>query len=569
MTNDLNRPPLALSGPNWGSYSELRKLSQELPQISEKGNTHINIMLAGNCNMDFLIPAINLNLFSEGITPKFLSATYDNWITETFSNDHKIDYWIIWLSSIGCTKGFTQQLDLDINNIDSACQRIVDNGSRVIVVLPEPNKFEADPFSEDISIRNDQIHDLQERLSETVTFLSTDHLVRSMGLSRWEAPRYWEQAKLPCHPDAISWVGTELAITISRLFRPKIKAIVVDLDDTLWGGLVGEVGPKGILTDPLGSGRPFLELQRYLKEASRRGIPLSVVSKNDPDEAAKPFVENEEMVLQLTDFVFFEASWNPKFESILKIQQALNIGIESICFIDDSIQERNEARGLLPGLVVPEIPKSPSERVRYLMDLRLFTNPQVSAEDQGRMEFYKREQIPNGEDLERYLSNLEMTSTSINVSEENFDRVFSLLHKTNQFNTSLWRPSINELRDFISNKSNYAFCFKLSDRLGDAGITSVLLAEIESGVIRIRSWVVSCRVFNRGFEWAVFNHLTSWAASKNVENILFDYVVGPRNTIINSVFESIGIPKTLVFPYTASVPLKDLRIPQNMITMIS
>jgi hypothetical protein len=96
MTNDLNRPLLTPSGPNWGSYSEIRKLSQELPQISETENTHVNIMLAGNCNMDFLIPAMNLNLFSEGITPKFSSATYNNWITETFSNDHKVDYWIIY-----------------------------------------------------------------------------------------------------------------------------------------------------------------------------------------------------------------------------------------------------------------------------------------------------------------------------------------------------------------------------------------------------------------------------------------------------------------------------------------
>lgn len=567
MANDSTLPPIAQNGPNWGSYSEIRKLSQELRQISEEENTQINIMLAGNCNMDFLIPAINVNLSLEGITPKFFCATYDNWIIETFSNDHKIDYWIIWLSSIGCTKGFTQQLDLDINNIDSACQRIVNNGSKVIVVLPEPNKFESDPFSEDISIRSDQTHGLQERLSKTVTFLSTDHLVRSMGFSKWEAPRYWEQAKLPCHPDAISWVGTELAITISRLFRPKIRAIVVDLDDTLWGGLIGEVGSRGILTDPLGSGRPFLELQRYLKEVSRRGIPLTVVSKNDPNQAAKPFVENDDMVLQMSDFVLFEASWNPKFESILKIQRALNIGIESICFLDDSIQERNEARGLLPGLVVPEIPKSPGERVKYLMDLRLFVNPKVSAEDKGRTDFYKRQQIPTGEDLERYLINLEMISTAMRIGEENFDRAFSLLHKTNQFNTSLWRPSVSELQDFIGNKSNYAFCFKLSDRLGEAGITSVLLAEIESGAVRVRCWVVSCRVFNRGFEWAILNHLIKWATINKAKSVHFDYSVGPRNSIVNSVFDSIGVSIAAGFPYTAPVLLQELRIPENTIRM--
>ena len=554
---------------NWGTYSELRVLSQKMQQYDMNDKTQLRITLAGNCNMDFLIPAMTVNLLSEGIQPIFSTSAYNNWIPETFGNDLKVDIWIIWLSVIGSSRGFTRQIEIDLEEVVSACERIAKNGSKVVLIPPEPGNFEFEPFSEDYKVRTSLVNRLQERLSEIVTFLSIEHLISQMGSVRWHAPRYWEQAKIPCHPDAVSRVGTEIAVTISRLIRPRVKAVVVDLDDTLWGGLLGEVGPEGINTDPTGSGRPYLELQMYLKHLTARGIALSVVSKNDPDQAMRPFKENPEMVLRMEDFVHFEASWNPKYESILKIQNSLKIGIDSICFIDDSIQERNEARGLLPGLIVPEIPNTPSERVNYLLETRLFTNPKISFEDQIRSEFYRREKFPSGGNLEQYLIDLDMSITPFKIGKTNFDRVFSLLHKTNQFNTSLWRPNINELQDLVENKSNYSFCFKLSDRLGDAGITSVLLAERNSDEIRIRSWVVSCRVFSRGFEWAILSHLASWARNKGVQYIATDYQAGPRNGMIKGILESIGIPLLPNMPHAEPVPIADLIIPHHVIKISS
>lgn len=553
--------------PNWGTYLDLKILSQQASLDHKAEGPSLQIMLAGNCNMDFFIPALTVNLSSENLDGTFFTTSYNNWIAETFVQNSKIDIWVIWLSAMGCTNGFTQQLDIDSEEVIAACERISRLGPKVIFIQPEPSIFELEPFSEASKNRTEINKRLTERLSDFVTLLSVEHLFNQVGSSNWFAPRYWEQAKIPCHPNAISQIGTEVAITISRLFKPRIKAIVVDLDDTLWGGLVGEVGPEGISTDPSGLGRPYLELQQYLKQLSKRGIALSVVSKNDPDQAKRPFFENPEMVLKFDDFVHFEASWNPKFESILKIQTSLNIGIDSICFIDDSVQERNEAAGLLPGLVVPDLPAKPGDRVEYLLKTRLFTNPKVSAEDASRSDFYKREKIPTGDNLEKYLTELNMIASAIKINTTNFDRVFSLLHKTNQFNTSLWRPSISELQNVIDEESNYSYCFKLSDRLGDAGITSVLIAERVSNELRVRGWVVSCRVFNRGFEWAIFGHLSSWAMMNGIQFISIEHLDGPRNAMVRQILDLIQTPLLPNMFHTKPVPVSAVNIPRHLIKM--
>lgn len=553
--------------PNWSSYLDLKIQSHQTSWEHTVDAAKIKIKLAGNCNLDFLIPALTVNLSNEKLRGIFLTTSYNNWIAETFVENSQTDVWVIWLSAMGCTSGFTQEFDLDHEEVIAACERISRRGSKIILIQPEPSIFELEPFSEFSKNRSGALTRLSEQLSDFVTLLSVEHLFNEMGAWNWFAPRYWEQAKIPCHPNAVSQVGTEVAVAISRLFKPRIKAIVVDLDDTLWGGLVGEVGPEGISTDPSGLGRPYLELQQYLKQLSTRGIALSVVSKNDLDQAKRPFFENPEMVLKFDDFVHFEASWNPKFESILKIQNSLNIGIDSICFLDDSVQERHEAAELLPGLVVPDLPVKPGDRVRFLMKSRLFTNPKVSVEDLNRTEFYKRENVPDGDNLEKYLSELKMTSSAIQITESNFDRVLSLLHKTNQFNTSLWRPSISELQSIIDDESNYTFCFKLSDRLGEAGITSVLIAERLTHELRVRGWVVSCRVFNRGFEWAILGHLTSWATRNSIKFISFDYLDGPRNAMVRQILELVQIPLLTDMSRTESVPISAIKVPRSLIKM--
>ena len=168
--------------PNWGTYSDLKILSQHTSLYRKADGSPLQIMLAGNCNMDFLIPALTVNLSYECLNATFFTTSYNNWIAETFIEDSKIDIWIIWLSAIGCTNGFTQQLDIDSEEVIAACERISRLGSKMIFVLPEPSIFELEPFSETSKIRIEVVSRLTERLSEFVTLLSVEHLLNQIGL---------------------------------------------------------------------------------------------------------------------------------------------------------------------------------------------------------------------------------------------------------------------------------------------------------------------------------------------------------------------------------------------------
>jgi len=484
-----------------------------------------------------------VGLAEEGFEVVVRSSAYGNWISETFEGSEAAsdDLWVVWMSGMGASRGMTERPDVDVASIGAATQRLIDRGAKVVFIHPEPLLAEDDPFSPFVAWRRGIADKLSEALPPAVVQLSVEHLVRRIGTESWVATRYWEQAKSPCHPDAATAVGSELAAVIARIMRPAVRAVAVDLDDTMWGGLVGEVGPDGLDLDPDGTGRPFIELQRLLLDVIARGIPLAVVSKNDDEVARRPFVERPEMLLSLDSFVRFDASWRPKYEAITALAQQLNIGIDAICFLDDSAKERDEARRMLPSLIVPELSEVPAKRVEQLLRSKLFMTPVVSDEDRLRVEFFKRAAIPAPADLDEYLSSLGMTLDASRVDASNMDRTLSLLHKTNQFNLTLWRPSPAELAEFVADASNYAYTFRLKDSVGDAGIIAVLLAKARVDNVTLTGWVMSCRVFNRGVEWAVIEHLATWVGTRGALPIAAPFTVGPRNALVADVLSNIGL----------------------------
>jgi FkbH-like protein len=435
----------------------------------------------------------------------------------------------------------TERSDVDIAGVAAATQRLVARGVKVVLIHPEPLLSEDDPFSPFVAWRRGISEKLAELLPPAVVQFSVDHLVRRIGINNWVATRYWELAKAPCHPDAATAVGLELASVVARMLRPMVRAVAVDLDDTMWGGLVGEVGPEGLDLDPDGAGRPFIELQRLLLDVLARGIPIAVVSKNDDEVARRPFKERPEMLLSLDSFVRFDASWRPKYEAITALAKQLNIGVDAICFLDDSAKERDEARRMIPSLIVPELPVAPEKRVVHLLRSRLFMTPVVSEEDRLRVEFFKRAAIPAPADLDEYLSSLGMTLDTARVDSSNMDRALSLLHKTNQFNLTLWRPSPAELAEFVADTSNYAYTYRLKDSVGDAGIIAVLLAKPNFDTVSIAGWVLSCRVFNRGVEWAIADHFCTWLAAQSSTIVSVPYCVGPRNALMADILANIGL----------------------------
>jgi FkbH-like protein len=195
--------------------------------------------------------------------------------------------------------------------------------------------------------------------------------------------------------------------------------------------------------------------------------------------------------------------------------------------------------------------------------------PKYSEEDRLRIQFFQRDEIPVGTNLESYLSNLNMEIDALPVIGNSFDRSLSLLHKTNQFNLSLWRPSRIELHNFASRENNYAFAFQLKDRLGDVGITSVLLADSHLDHLTVRAWVVSCRVFSRGFEWATIAHLSKWLETRSIRTISFDYVEGPRNKMVTDVLTKMGLNPHKLGNLVEQHKVENLIIPNHQIRVKS
>jgi len=524
------------------TYRDITRLSRGISTTDNGINSSLKVLLAGTSNLDFLAPSIKYGLHQQGISSEVLLAPFGEWIPKTFEQQ-SADVWVIWISTLGISSGLTSRPEIDVDEISRAVDRVRATGAEVIVIPPEPTEADDDPFSKHHKWREALVEQLTDQLSEGTVVYPIDHLIRRIGITRWSDLRLWEHAKAPCHPDSITAVGLDVAQVIARMRNPLVKVVAVDLDDTLWGGLAGEVPPENLHLDPYGAGRPYIELQRFLLDLADDGTALAIVSKNDISVVERVFAERNELVLKLDHFVAVEASWEPKYLAIQKIASKLNVSVDSVCFLDDSKFERSEAKAMLPRLIVPELDANPRLRVSHLRRSRLFQKPRVLDDDRQRVAFYKRSMneidILTSSSVDDYLTSLEMRLIVQPITSQTFDRAVSLLHKTNQFNLSLWRPSSEELNSFLRQNENLAFTYKLSDRLGDAGIISVVLVESHGKEATIKGWVLSCRVFSRGVEWAILHHLLQKLAEYEISTCSFDYQVGQRNSLVADVLATI------------------------------
>jgi FkbH-like protein len=504
----------------------------------------MRIALAGNINGDFLAPGLQIGLADLAIKARIIALPYDSWIPEALDGGIEAGVWVIWISAMGASRGQTERSALDVGGIAAAVRALVVRGCQVVVILPEALSVEDDPFSPFVSWRASLVDQLREALSGSAILLSLDSLQRSVGPG-WFATRYWTLAKCPCHPDAATAVAEFVADVLVNLNRQDIRAIVCDLDDTLWGGIVGEVGPEGLRLDPDGDGSPFLALQRYLKDISDTGIPLSVVSKNDPDQARRPFIERDEMVLQYDDFVYFSASWNSKYEAIAEIIKDLNLGPDQVCFLDDSPFERDQARRFLPGLIVPELDKDPEQRLKRIIDTGMFIRPILRAEDKARVDMYRADKArrilsEKVNDPIQYLRGLEMRLKPTRIAGDSLPRIAQLVQKTNQFNLTNKRIESNDILAIAQNNENFAYGYSISDRFGDSGLIGVVLGTRTADVLDIEVWLLSCRVFNRTVEYAVFAHVLDWCVRSGVRALRANYNPSPKNKLLRNFLPNLG-----------------------------
>jgi FkbH-like protein len=324
------------------------------------------------------------------------------------------------------------------------------------------------------------------------------------------------------------------------------KCIILDLDNTTWGGVIGDDGIENIQIGSLGIGKAFTEFQYWIKKLKNRGIIVCVCSKNTDSIAREPFIKHPDMVLQLEDISVFIANWENKVDNILRIQSILNIGFDSIVFIDDNPFERNIVRENIPDISVPELPEDPANYLEYLYELNLFETISVSNEDLERTKLYQTEatrvetksRFTNEHD---YLRNLGMNSQVVAFNRFNRPRISQLSQRSNQFNLRTIRYTEDDIKRIAESDEYYTFSYTLEDRYGDNGLIAVIILKKEDErILFIDTWFMSCRVLKRGMEYFVLNYLVTFAKEKGFDILKGEYLPTAKNEIVRNHYLNLG-----------------------------
>ena len=367
----------------------------------------------------------------------------------------------------------------------------------------------------------------------------------TIGRERFWSPSIYTSTEMVVSVEALPYFAYS-AVQIIRAFQGYFKkCLIVDLDNTLWGGIIGDDGIENIQIGQLGIGKAYTEFQYWIKKLQSRGIILSVCSKNTESIAKEPFEKHPDMVLKLSDIAVFIANWENKVDNIRKIQKVLNIGFDSMVFLDDNPFERNLVRENIPQITVPELPEDPALYLDYLYGLNLFETISYSNEDSQRTQQYQKEaeravfqeSFTNEDD---FLKSLNMISEAKAFDKFTIPRVAQLSQRSNQFNLRTIRYTEEELERIALSGEYLTISFSLSDKFGDNGlISAVILKKQKNKTLFIESWIMSCRVLKRGMETFVLNAIIDLAINEEYKVLIGEYIPTEKNEIVENLYEDL------------------------------
>ena len=333
--------------------------------------------------------------------------------------------------------------------------------------------------------------------------------------------------------------------------QPK-KVLLLDLDNTLWGGLVGENDVTPIVLSDSGIGLAFKNFQRGIKQLKDQGVILGIVSKNNEEEAMDIIKNHTHMILRPDDFAICKINWKNKAENISLISQELNVGLDSVVFIDDNPAERALIRDTLPDVMVPDFPDGPEKLTDFVSEIyhSLFEKTIITEEDQKKTEQYRandqrKKMLENSLDYDAYLDSLEMKLYRVDP-KKNKDRLIQLINKTNQFNLTTIRLTEQELSGILSDRNMEVFLYRVTDRFGDNGIVAAAIMEYDEEAV-IREFTMSCRVMGRRIEGAIIEDLENSALKRGYREIIGKYKATGKNAPVENLYSSFGYTKKKVF----------------------
>ena len=380
-----------------------------------------------------------------------------------------------------------------------------------------------------------------------VDILAVDDRATRDGVSRWHDSALWHRSKQEITPAAGPLYGDLVGRWLAALQGRSFKCLVMDLDNTLWGGVIGDDGMDGI---ELGQGSPlgeaYVAFQDYTRELSRRGIILAVCSKNDEANAMEPFESHPDMVLRRGDIASFVANWSNKADNIRAIAQELNIGLDALVFIDDNPFERDLVRQELPMVAVPEVSDDPTGYPVAISDGGYFDVPVVTNEDRERTTQYQGNKARDAlkaavTDLPSYLRGLDMQLIWRHFDRIGLQRIVQLINKSNQFNLTTRRYTKEDVIAVMADRNAFGLQMRLLDRFGDNGIIAIIIGRLQADRdLYVDSWLMSCRVLGRQVEPATLNLIAQEADRLGARRVIGEYIPTKKNALVKDHYARLG-----------------------------
>ena len=544
---------------------------------------HKKIAVLGGSTTHDIIRILELFLLDAGIEPEFYESEYDQCYQDAVFGNEKLDSFapdLIFIhTSCRNIKSFPT-LDMSEKQVEESASgeysRYLDMWKHLSAKFSAPiiqNNFEY-PFyrimgnrdAVDIHGRISYIDRLNRKFYEYADtqknfFINDINYVSSCyGLDKWADPGYWHMYKYCMCMKAIPLFAYNLSHIIKAVFGKNKKAFAVDLDNTMWGGVVGDDGPENLeIGQETSMGQVYSEFQSYLKAEKDIGVVLTVDSKNDENNALAG-LKRPDGILKPDDFVEIKANWEPKSDNLKAIAADINLTPDSFVFVDDNPAEREIVRSQVPGAAVPEIGQ-PEQYIRVLDRNGYFEVTTLSADDRKRSEMYKenaqRAQVrASFTDYGDYLESLEMNAEIGHFVPMYMARIAQLTNKSNQFNLTTKRFTQAQIEEIAADPTYITLYGKLQDKFGDNGVVSVVIGEIGlrsdlpeqsdnfSNVLNIRLWLMSCRVLKRGMEYAMFDSLVEKCKEKKIEAIYGYYYKTAKNDMVAEFYKDMGFTRT-------------------------
>ena len=362
-------------------------------------------------------------------------------------------------------------------------------------------------------------------------------------------PKLWYATKTPYNNKLFEIASDDFKEIIENFTIPRKKLLILDLDNTLWGGVIGDLGWKKI---NLGGhnylGEAFVDFKKKIKSLKGKGIQLAIISKNDEKIALEAFRKNKEMILKLKDFATWRINWKDKAQNLQEIVKELNLSTDSCVFIDDNINERNRIKTAFPEILVPDWPNDPSYYSEEFLKLNCFNSNYLTKEDENRTQYYKDERKrektkKNFLSHDKWLNSLKIKVKTENINEENKLRVLQLINKTNQMNLSTRRYSEKELNQILKNKRVLSGTIRVKDKLGDMGLVGIFIIEIKQKEINVLDFILSCRAFGRSIENYMFYQINLYAKKNKIKKVVFPYKKTKKNQPTLEFLKSLKLKK--------------------------